>query len=139
MIFSAFLLQISINHPQKNAQNKTGDIMNKFLKGLLCGGMNGFFGSGGGVIAVPVLEHDGCSPQQAHASSVALIFVLSLVTTAVYWMNGGLDFGTAWQYVPWGLMGAVAGSLFLRRISSVWLHRVFGMLIITAAVRSLVS
>lgn len=111
--------------------------MKNFLKGLLCGSLNGFFGSGGGVIAVPVLERDGCSAKQAHASSVALIFVLSLVTTAAYWLNDGLDFGTAWQYIPWGLGGAVAGALFLRRISSVWLHRVFGLLIIAAAVRSL--
>lgn len=111
--------------------------MKNFLKGLLCGSLNGFFGSGGGVIAVPVLERDGCSTKEAHAGSVALIFVLSLVTTAAYWLNGGLDLGTAWQYIPWGLAGAVAGSLFLRKISSVWLHRVFGLLIIAAAVRSL--
>ncbi len=101
--------------------------------------MNGFFGSGGGVIAVPVLEHDGCTTQQAHASSVALIFVLSLVTTAAYWLNGGLNFGEAWRYVPWGLLGAVGGSLFLRKISSVWLHRIFGAVIIAAAVRSLLQ
>ncbi len=121
------------------AQTNTGDMMNKFLKGLLCGGMNGLFGSGGGVVAVPVLEHDGCTAKQAHASSVALIFVLSLVTTVAYWMSGRLDFAVAWQYIPWGLMGAAAGSLFLRRISSVWLHRVFGALVIAAAVRSLLS
>ncbi len=113
--------------------------MNKFLKGLLCGGMNGLFGSGGGVIAVPVLERDGCSAKEAHASSVALIFVLSLVTAAAYGLSGGLDFAAAWRYVPWGLLGAAAGSLFLRRISSVWLHRVFGALVIAAALRSLMS
>lgn len=111
--------------------------MKNFFKGLLCGGLNGFFGSGGGVIAVPVLEHDGCSAKQAHAGSVALIFALSLVTTVAYWIGGGLDFGAAFQYIPWGLGGAVAGSLFLRKISSVWLHRVFGLLIIAAALRSL--
>lgn len=111
--------------------------MSNFFKGLLCGGLNGFFGSGGGVIAVPVLQHDGCTAREAHACSVALIFVLSLVTTAAYWFNGNLDFGAAWQYVPWGLGGAAAGSLFLRKISSVWLHRIFGLLIIAAAVRSL--
>ena len=111
--------------------------MKNFFKGLLCGGMNGFFGSGGGVVAVPVLEHDGCTPQQAHASSVALIFVLSLVTAISYGINGRLDFGTAWQYVPWGLGGAAAGSFFLRKISSVWLHRVFGILVTAAAGRML--
>lgn len=111
--------------------------MKNFLKGLLCGGLNGFFGSGGGVVAVPVLEHDGCSPKQAHASSVALIFVLSCVTAVSYGMNGELDLLAAWKYIPWGIGGAIVGSLFLRRISSVWLHRVFGVLVTAAAVRML--
>ncbi len=111
--------------------------MKEFFKGLLCGGLNGFFGSGGGVVAVPVLESDGCDTKAAHASSVALIFVLSLVTAVFYGINGNLDFDTAWTYVPWGLGGAIAGSLFLRKISSVWLHRVFGALIIVASVRIL--
>ena len=110
-----------------------------FWKGLLCGGLNGFFGSGGGVVAVPLFEHDGCTAQQAHATSVAFIFVLSLVTTLLYWMNNGLDFGTAWEYIPWGAGGAIAGALLLRKISSVWLHRIFGMLIIAASLRMLMS
>ncbi|MBQ8170578.1 MAG: sulfite exporter TauE/SafE family protein [Oscillospiraceae bacterium] len=113
--------------------------MKKFFKGLLCGGLNGLFGSGGGVIAVPILENDGCTPQQAHATSVALIFVLSLVTTVSYLFGEGIDIKAAWQYIPWGLGGAVAGSLFLRKIKSVWLHRVFGALIIAAAIRTLFS
>ncbi len=111
--------------------------MKNFLKGLLCGGLNGFFGSGGGVVAVPVLEHDGCSPKQAHASSVALIFVLSCVTAISYGIGGELDFLTAWKYIPWGIGGAVLGSLFLRKISSVWLNRIFGALVSVSAIRML--
>ena len=106
---------------------------------MLCGGLNGFFGSGGGVIAVPLFERDGCTAQQAHAGSVAFIFVLSLMTTLFYQLNGGLDFALAWDYIPWGVIGAVAGALLLRKISSVWLHRIFGLLIIAASVRMLVS
>lgn len=111
--------------------------MRDFFKGMLCGGLNGFFGSGGGVVAVPVLEHEGCEAKQAHATSVALIFVLSLVTAISYGVSGSLDIAAAWEYIPWGLGGAVAGSIFLRRISSVWLHRVFGAIVCIAAVRML--
>ncbi|MGN0650243.1 MAG: sulfite exporter TauE/SafE family protein [Oscillospiraceae bacterium] len=111
--------------------------MKKFIEGGLCGLLNGFFGSGGGVIAVPVLEHEGCSEKDAHATSVALIFVLSLVTALFYGFNGGLNFSAAWQYIPFGAAGALCGSLFLRRINSVWLKKLFGALIIAAALRSL--
>ena len=59
--------------------------MKHFFDGLLCGILNGFFGSGGGVAAVPLIEHEQrlihpeLSPadamKHAHADSVALIFV----------------------------------------------------------------
>ena len=113
--------------------------MKNFLKGLLCGSLNGFFGSGGGVIAVPLFERDGCSAKQAHATSVAFIFVLSIVTVVAYMMGDGIDMAEAWNYIPWGAAGAATGALLLKRISSAWLHRIFGALLIAAAVRSLLS
>lgn len=109
-----------------------------FLKGGMIGLLNGFFGSGGGVVAVPVLERD-CSPNEAHATSVALIFILSLVTTLFYGLSGGLDFKTAWDYVPWGVAGAVTGAFFLKKIKAEWLKRLFGAVVTIAAVRMLFS
>ncbi len=112
--------------------------MMNFFKGVTIGLLNGFFGSGGGVIAVPVLERE-CSPNEAHATSVALIFILSLVTALFYGFSGGLDFKTACDYVPWGIAGAVSGAFFLKKIKEQWLKRLFGAVIIAAAVRMLLS
>lgn len=109
-----------------------------FIKGSIIGLLNGFFGSGGGVIAVPVLEKD-CSPNEAHATSVALIFMLSMVTALFYGFSGNLDFKTAWEFVPWGILGAVSGAFFLKNIKAQWLKRLFGAVIIIAAVRMLFS
>lgn len=113
--------------------------MKRFFEGTLCGFLNGFFGSGGGVLAVPVLEREGCSVKEAHATSVALIFALSLVTAVSYGMTGGLDFGAAWGYIPWGAGGALAGAAFLRKIRAKWLRRAFGALVTAAALRTLLS
>lgn len=113
--------------------------MKRFFEGSLCGFLNGFFGSGGGVIAVPVLKKEGCSEREAHASSVALIFVLSLVTAVSYGFSGSLDFGEAWRFIPWGTAGAAAGAVFLRKIRAAWLKRLFGAIIVAAAVRTLFS
>ena len=109
--------------------------------------LNGFFGSGGGVVAVPVIERekkklDPDGPEadamkSAHADSVALILVLSITAAVSYLFTGGLDLGTAWAYIPFGAAGAAAGALFLRRIKAVWLQRLFGALICAAAVRTL--
>lgn len=121
--------------------------MKHFLEGMLCGLLNGFFGSGGGVAAVPVLEHElrisdpGLSPaditKHAHASSVAVIFVLSITAAVSYFFSGELDFSAALGYIPTGAAGALAGSFFLRKIRAAWLHRLFGALICAAAVRTM--
>lgn len=111
----------------------------KFFEGALCGLLNGFFGSGGGVIAVPVLEKEGSDPNTAHATSVALIFMLSLVTALFYGFSGNLDFGEAWRFVPWGVLGAAAGSIFLKKIKAETLKRVFGGIVTIAAIRMLFS
>lgn len=112
--------------------------MKKFFQGGVIGLLNGFFGSGGGVIAVSILEKD-CSPNEAHATSVALIFILSLITAVFYGFSGNLDPETAWEYIPWGIAGAVTGSVFLKKISPGWLKRLFGGIVSIAAVRMLLS
>lgn len=122
--------------------------MKHFFEGMLCGFLNGFFGSGGGVAAVPILEHElrqssGEIPaeevtRRAHANSVAVIFALSLTAAAAYFLSGSLDFSAAWGYIPAGAAGALVGSLFLRKIRAAWLQRLFGALICAAAVRTLI-
>lgn len=123
--------------------------MKHFLEGMLCGLLNGFFGSGGGVIAVPVLEREQRNQnpdipaaeivRHAHADSVALILVLSITAAVSYMFSGGMDFSAAWKYIPFGASGAIAGAFFLRRIRASWLQRLFGALICAAAVRTLFS
>lgn len=124
-----------------------GDMMRRFFEGMLCGFLNGFFGSGGGVAAVPILEHEqrragkteSDAVRRAHANSVAVIFVLSIAAAVSYYFSGGIDLGAAWGYIPWGAAGAVLGAMFLRKISAGWLNRLFGALICAAAVRGLLS
>lgn len=113
--------------------------LRNFFEGTLCGFLNGFFGSGGGVIAVPVLEKEDCEPNEAHATSVALIFMLSLVTALFYGFTGNLDYSEAWRFVPWGVLGAAAGSIFLKKIKAEMLKRVFGGIVTLAALRMLFS
>ena len=113
--------------------------MKKHLMGLVCGLLNGLFGSGGGVAAVPMLEETGLEAKKSHATSVALIFVLSIATTISYLMGDKLDFGLALQYIPYGVVGAAAGALLLKKIPNSLLRRIFGVIILAAAVRILVK
>lgn len=113
-------------------KNKTS-----YIFGLLCGFLNGLFGSGGGTVAVPCLEKSGLETKKAHASSVLLIFVLSTFTAVIYFLNGNLDFGLAMDFIPYGIVGAVAGSLTLKKISSDILKKIFAIIIIISGIRIL--
>ena len=113
--------------------------MKKNVMGLICGLLNGMFGSGGGVAAVPMLEGSGIEAKKSHATSVALIFVLSIATTVSYLLGDKLDFALALQYIPYGIIGAVAGGILLKRMPNSLLRRIFGVIILAAAVRILVK
>lgn len=113
--------------------------MKKFFMGVICGLLNGLFGSGGGVAAVPLLEAAKLEPKESHATSVALIFVLSLATTISYFLGDKLDFGTARSYIPYGLIGSAAGAFLLKKIPNSLLRRIFGVIILFAAFRILVK
>ena len=71
----------------------------------------------------------------AFSPKFALIFVLSLVTAVIYLMNGKLDFGTAWEYIPYGLIGAILGSFLLGKIPDRLIRIIFGLLMIASGVR----
>lgn len=109
--------------------------MKKILMGVICGLLNGLFGSGGGVAAVPMLEAADLEPKKSHATSVALIFLLSIATTISYLLGDKLDLDLSWQYIPYGIIGAVIGAVLLKKIPNSLLRRIFGGVILFAALR----
>lgn len=107
--------------------------------GAAAGLLNGLFGAGGGMVTVPMLEKDGLPAQQAHATSLAVIAPLSVLSGGCYLWQGRMALGDAWGFLLPGLAGAVLGGWLLPRLKALWLHRAFGILILIAAGRLLFS
>lgn len=107
--------------------------------GFLVGAVNGLFGAGGGIVAVPMLRKFGVSDKSAHASSVALIFPLSVVSFLLYLFDGRVAFSDGLPYLLPGVGGAVLGTVLLSKIPAKWLHRVFGCFVIFAGVRMMLK
>lgn len=106
--------------------------------GFLSGILNGIFGAGGGLLVVPMLQSQGIPPKQAHASSIAIIFPLSLISAILYAISGvAMDFTKLWILIPLGILGAIAGSFLLTRLKNQWLKRLFGIVMIVSAIRIL--
>ena len=63
-----------------------------WLGGGVTGLLNGLFGSGGGMVAVPLLEHGGLEPARAHATSIAAILPRTALSAGSYLFSGTVDF-----------------------------------------------
>lgn len=106
--------------------------------GMISGFLNGLFGSGGGLAVVPMLELLKITPQKSHATSVCIIFPLSLVTAVLYfYQKVTVQTHLLFWLIPFGLIGAFIGSLLLRKIPNSLLRRIFGGVMIYAGVRLL--
>ena len=106
--------------------------------GSLCGILNGLFGSGGGMVAVPALQKAGLSQKEAHATSVFVMAALSAASAALYAANGRFSLADAAPFLLPGILGGVFGALFFKKAPSVLLKKLFGGLLIFAALRMLV-
>lgn len=105
--------------------------------GALVGLINGMLGSGGGMIAVPMLKKIGMEQKKCHATAIVLIFFLSLFSAAAYLWDGRLQLSAALPYLPGGLVGAVLGAYFLKKIPNGLLTRIFGLFMVYTGIRLL--
>ncbi len=105
--------------------------------GALAGIVNGLLGAAGGLVVVPALRKAGLETRKAHATSVAIILPISIVSAIFYLTSGRFHFSDTLLYLPGGVAGAFLGGWLLPRIPSHALRRIFGLFMLWAAVRLL--
>lgn len=114
--------------------------MKKWLTaaGGFCAGIaNGLLGAGGGMIVVPMLKKSGLSAVSSHATSVAVILPICVLSASLYLLRGSVTVGQALPYLPWMLLGSLVGAWLLPKLNRVLLRRIFGILMLWAAWRML--
>lgn len=112
-------------------ENKKGIII-----GIITGFANGLFGSGGGTIVVPCMERFmKIEEHKAHATAIAIILPLSILSAFIYLRNVEIMWSTALLVSAGGIAGGYTGAKLLNKISGKWLHKIFGAFMIAAAVR----
>lgn len=105
--------------------------------GFFAGILNGLFGSGGGIIAVPLLKKSGLSVKESHATALFMMFCLSVLSVVIYFYEGRLTFGDAAGFLPGGITGAVLASVFFKKMDPVLLRKIFGGFVTFSAARML--
>lgn len=104
---------------------------------MLAGILNGLLGTGGGMLIVPALQKSGLDPRKAHATSIAVMLALTVLSCFLYWRRGALSPQAAAPYLVPGVAGAAIGAWLLPRVGVTLLRRAFGALMVWCAVRLL--
>ena len=106
------------------------------LLGVLAGLLSGVFGAGGGIILILGLERVfNLPPHKAHATTVAISLPITLVITTVYLYHhiDSINWIGVLAVSCGGVIGGYFGAKYLKKISGKWLHRIFGVFMILAA------
>lgn len=108
------------------------------LAGLGAGAVNGLFGAGGGMVLVPLLIGLTDLPdEEIFPSSVSIILPICLVSLSYSLMKNSVDWHAVFPYLVGSAMGGILAGLFGRKIPTLWLHRILGVLILWGGVRYL--
>ena len=105
--------------------------------GITIGFINGLLGAGGGMIAVPLLKKHGLSQKSAQQNAIAVILPITAVSAAVYLFKDYVNLSDSYSYLPTGLLGAIAATLLMKKISNKWLKKIFDFFMLYAGVRLL--
>lgn len=119
--------------------NKIKDSLKNGVQGIAVGLVNGVFGAGGGMLAVPLLKKSGLDQKSAHANAVAVILPITVISAILYIVKGKVALSDSFTYIPTGLIGAVIATFALKKISNKWLRRIFGGFMIYAGIRLLIK
>ena len=117
-----------------------GDCLKKkgkaVLGGLGVGFLNGLLGAGGGIILVPLMETLGVKGKKSHATTLAVIVPLSLLSFAIYLSKGWVSPIAPLPYLLPGMIGGVIGGMIMGKVDLKWLKLLFGALLIWGGVQS---
>lgn len=109
------------------------------LGGALIGLLNGFFGGGGGMVCVPILQKIlSLNNKQSHATAIAVIFPLSFISACVYVLNCSIQ---SLPLITIGLgvvVGGLVGAFFLKIMPSKIVRLIFALLMFVGGLKLLI-
>ena len=98
---------------------KKANIWQILVFGALIGTINGFFGGGGGMVVVPLLNKMfNMEQKKAQATALFVILPISLVSTIVYMCNNSINFASGWPVIVGIVLGGIIGAKLLNKLNN---------------------
>lgn len=99
------------------------------LCGIVIGFVNGFFGGGGGMIAVPALEHVlKNKTKTAHATAILVILPLCAVSAVIYIISGYFELKSGLITGGGVIAGGVLGAVLLNKLNNKIIRIIFALI-----------
>lgn len=109
------------------------------LGGSFIGFFNGFFGGGGGMVCVPVLNKVcGLSEKQSHATAIAVIFPLTLISAFIYVINGYIKSLPLITVTIGSLAGGIVGAVALKILPPRWVRIIFALIMLVGGIKLII-
>ena len=108
------------------------------IAGIGAGAVIGLFGAGGGMVLVPLLSLlTPLEEDQIFGASIAVILPICIVSLTATAMTGSIAWRQSLPYLIGSAAGGLAAGIWGKKIPSLWLHRVLGILIVWGGIRYL--
>lgn len=118
---------------------KKNSFITRSLAGLLTGAVNGLFGGGGGMVAVPLLRGMlGYGEKEAHATAIYVIAPLCAASAIVYLINGYADANVIVPAALGSVAGGLAGAYFLSKFPKTIVNYIFIAIMFVAGIRMII-
>lgn len=111
------------------------------LLGVVAGVFGGMFGIGGGSILIPALVFlFGLSQHQAQGTSLAVMVPpIGLLAALRYWQAGNVKLSVAGFICIGFVLGGLIGAHLIQCVSEPLLKRMFGVFLLSVALRMIFS
>ena len=109
------------------------------LSGAVIGFLNGFFGGGGGMVCVPILQRAlSLSSKESHATAIAVIFPLSYISASVYVFNRVIESVPFLTIALGVVVGGILGAYVLKFMPPKAVRIIFALLMLAGGVRLII-
>lgn len=105
------------------------------LASIFIGFINGFFGGGGGMICVPLLEKVLHIPnKKAHATTICVIAGLSVVSSIFYFSLNSFEPSMLLYTAVGVFFGGFIGAFLLNKLKGKYVRLIFAILMLSAGI-----
>lgn len=106
------------------------------FSGSIIGFLNGFFGGGGGMVCVPILQKVlNLDAKSSHATAIMVIFPLSLISASIYVFNGYINSFPLIFVASGVVLGGLLGSFALKFLPPKVVRIIFALIMFIGGIK----